>query len=119
MKKKVEVLKNENIKDTIVDLLETELHIPVTLVDSSKEILGDEEYQIPIYLDLEDFNNEKLSDVVNEYEEDIINYLSDELTSAFDLSMVFGMNLSNVKMFIKVTNRDQDKEECINIILCY
>ena len=54
MKRKVEILKNENIRQKIVDLVEEELYIPIILVNSSKEILGEEEYQIPIDIDLEE-----------------------------------------------------------------
>lgn len=119
MRKKVEVLKNETIKDELLTILEDELHISVLLVDSSKEILGDEEFQIPIYIDLEEYSNEKLNDIVNEYEEDILNYLNDEKDALFDLSMLFGIDSVSLRVFVKVSNRDQDNEECINLILYY
>ncbi len=119
MRRKVEILKNENIRQKIVDLMEEELYISITLVDSSKEILGAEEYQIPIYIDLEEYSNEKLNDIVSEYEEDIIDFLESQKSNIFDSSMTFDVKEKTLKMFLKISNRDQDDEECINLIMMY
>ena len=119
MKRKVEILKNENIRQKIVDLVEEELYIPIILVNSSKEILGEEEYQIPIDIDLEEYTNEKLNDIVSEYEEEILDFLESQKSNIFDSTMSFDLKDKTLKAFLKVSNRDQDNEECINLIMMY
>lgn len=117
MKKKIENLRNKELKQKIIELIE-ETNGEIKFIES-KELKVGEEFSIPIYIDLEGYSNEKLNEIIEDNLDDIIEGLKED--DYFNtLSMVF-FQLGNKEINInfKVSNRDSEGEECINIIISY
>ncbi len=120
MRKKSEVLIDEELKQKIVDTLEEEMHLSVKLVNSSKEIKWNEEYNIPVYVDLEEYSNEKLNEILSDFSDDIYEAIDYEREGFSSLAMSMKTeNDSELKVFVKITNRDESNDECLNIVLVY
>ena len=117
MRKKVESLKNKELKQKIMELIE-ESNGEIKFTES-KDIKTGEEFSIPIYIDLEGYTNERLSEIIEDNLEDIIEGLKeDDYFST--LSMVFfQLEEKEININFKVSNRDSEGEECINIIISY
>lgn len=118
MKKKSETLKNKELKQKLIELIEIETNGDIRITDSSKASLG-EIYSIPIYIDLEDYANEKLNEIVEENLEEILKGISED--DFIDTLSIIFLNLKEkeVGLNFKLSNRDSDGEECLNILVEY
>lgn len=116
MKKKNEILKNSQLKQMIINQLESCLGVRLT---ESQNIALKEYYELPIYIDLEEYNDEKLSDIVEEnYEEIEQEIKNSDYIDTF--SYIFNeFDNKHINISFRVSNRDEDGDECINILIGY
>lgn len=118
MRKKVEALKYEDLKQKLIDLIESETNGEIK-IEESKEIETGEQFAMPVYIDLYEYSNEKLSEIIEENYSDIIDGILEE-DYLSTIAMVFSnLKRREIKVNFKVSNRDSDDEECINLLIEY
>ena len=118
MRKKIETLKNKDLKQVLIDLIEIEGNNGFKIIESTK-VNFKEDFEVPVYIDLSEYTEEKLNEIIDENLDDIMISLKED-DSINTLAMTFlHSKIKDIKVNFRVSNRDFDGEECINIILEY
>lgn len=118
MKRRYEILKTKQIKKKLIELIENEANNDIKITES-KEVKIGEVFALPIYIDLEGYTTEKLNEIIEEnYDEIIEEILSEDFINTLALTFLH-LKEKEIKVNFKVTNRDDDNEECLNLLLEY